>query len=658
MEFQLLGPVRVRSGGRPHRLGSDMQLALLAVLALEAGRPVPLDRLIGLMWSDTPPRGARGTVRAMVRRLRAALAELGDDVEVVRTGGGYALMTDPERVDVHRFGVLVERARAAGDEQRVALLREALALWCGPMLGDTTAALRDRLAGGYEEARLGALEDRLDAELRLGRHADVLPELAQLVAGQPLRERLAGQYMLALYRDGRAAEALGVYQRLALRIDPCAQLRELHLAILRGDSVLESQASMVVRVAELPADVSHFSGRDMDRAAVDLSCAGLTSGDRATFRLLGLVPGPDIDAPAAAALCGLPVADVVASLDRLVAARLVRRLPGDRYGCHELSRNYARERVERAESSDGRVTATNRLFEWYVERVDAAVELCCPGRLRLHSVVTSGVFADRMAALRWLDAEDANLVAVVRSAATTAGSAWVAVRLADALRGYFWLRRNGSDWLAVATAGLAAATAIGDVRGQCVTELSVADAHQCLGQHAEAIEHYQRALGHSRVGEWPVAEAAVASNLGAEYRVRGDLERAAEQLSVALRLKERIGVDTTGTLDNLAAVYRQIGLLPSALTHYHRSLRLYRESGDSGGLAHNLTGLGLTYRALGWTGLAQRRFAEALLLHRKAGNRGGEAAVLDSIAALHPDAGTANQVTEAEPVFGDQGPDQ
>src|SRR6185312_7178807 len=154
---------------------------------------------------------------------------------------------DRSVIDAHRFRSLLVRARgankgAAGDEARVAVLEEALALWSGTALaGTATPAVAERLCAGLEEARLGAIEDRLDALLRLGRHREVLEELRGLVAMNPLRERLAGQLMTALYRDGRAAEALdgfrGYRQRLAedLGLDPGPALRDLELAILRNE---------------------------------------------------------------------------------------------------------------------------------------------------------------------------------------------------------------------------------------------------------------------------------------------------------------------------------------------------------------------------------------------------------------------------------------
>ena len=238
MEFRLLGPVTAVDGGRDVPLGPPQQRLILAVLALEVNHLVPVEQLVTLVWPD-PPRTAAHAVQVCVSRLRAVLPD-----EIRLDGGrpGYRLRADPLCIDAHRFRDLLERARAGvNDGTRVRLLDEALALWTGPALADVgTPEVRERLCRGLAEARLTALEDRIDARLRQGYHAQLLDELTGLVAREPVRERLVGQLMLALYRSGRAGEALRVYQqarrRLAdeLGLDPGAELRRLELEILRG----------------------------------------------------------------------------------------------------------------------------------------------------------------------------------------------------------------------------------------------------------------------------------------------------------------------------------------------------------------------------------------------------------------------------------------
>jgi DNA-binding SARP family transcriptional activator len=171
VDFRLLGPVEVVAGGRRVGLGPRKNRLILALLALEVDRPVPLDRLIDLVWPISAPRTAANAVMVAVSQLRKALraADGGADVELAREGDGYALRTDPSRVDAYRFRMLVERARTATDADRIVLLGRALELWRGPALdGSAPPELRDRLSRGLDEARLAATEDRIGAQLRRG----------------------------------------------------------------------------------------------------------------------------------------------------------------------------------------------------------------------------------------------------------------------------------------------------------------------------------------------------------------------------------------------------------------------------------------------------------------------------------------------------------
>ncbi len=288
LELRLLGPVEARVDGRPVPLGTRKQRLVLAILALEANRQVPMERLVDLVWPDGPPRTATHAVRVCVSGLRAVLAGAGAGVDIVTRGTGYLLAADPSTVDAHRFRSLLSQARdAPGDADRVALLDGALALWTGqPLAGAAPPATAQRLCAGLEEARLTAVEDRLDALLRLGRHREQVDELADLVSRYPLRERLAGQQMLALYRSGRAGDALAAYRRLRadlaeqLGLDPDAALQRLEVAILRDEDPLPAPppaalavaaptAAVVAVPAQLPPAVAGFAGRAAELAALD-----------------------------------------------------------------------------------------------------------------------------------------------------------------------------------------------------------------------------------------------------------------------------------------------------------------------------------------------------------------------------------------------------
>jgi DNA-binding SARP family transcriptional activator/tetratricopeptide (TPR) repeat protein len=289
VEFRVLGTVEATADGDPVDLGSRKQRLVLAVLLLEAGRPVSLDRLVDLLWPAAPPASARNTVQALISRLRAVFRAAGGP-ELVTEGPGYVLRVAPEAVDAHRFAALVRRARAAGDETAVALFDEALALWRGDALaGAASADVAERLLAGLLEARWSACEDRIDAQLRLGRGRDVLAELAALVAAHPLRQRFVGQLMLALHREGRTDAALAAYRGLRARLaaelglDPSPELARLEAAILAADPALDGTPEPPpepVRPAQLPHDVRGFTGRAAELTRLDEPADG--------------GPGPDI----------------------------------------------------------------------------------------------------------------------------------------------------------------------------------------------------------------------------------------------------------------------------------------------------------------------------------------------------------------------------
>jgi DNA-binding SARP family transcriptional activator/tRNA A-37 threonylcarbamoyl transferase component Bud32 len=245
MRFQVLGPLEAWEGGGRLALGGPKQRLVLAHLLLRANQVVAADRLIDQVWGEEPPDAARSALQAYVSRLRRSLG-------AGRLQGrppGYVLRAAPEEVDLLGFEDLVGQARRrAAAEPRAALrlLDEALALWRGPALADLAAepSLGPELAR-LEELRLAAREERMDALLVLGRHGEVVAELEQLTREQPLRERLWGQRLLALYRSGRQAEALGAYQQARqtlaeeLGIDPSPALQRLHQQVLRQDAALE-----------------------------------------------------------------------------------------------------------------------------------------------------------------------------------------------------------------------------------------------------------------------------------------------------------------------------------------------------------------------------------------------------------------------------------
>src|SRR4051794_34558247 len=205
MEFGLLGTLEVRAAEGLLPLGRPKQRALLALLLLHANRVLARERLIDELWGDAPPETAVKVVQVYVSRLRKLLPP----GMLVTRPPGYVLEVDPEAIDLLRFERLVAGARGTDPGHAAGLLREALGLWRGPPLAEFGDEPFVRVeAGRLEDMRLAALEERIDADLALGRHAELVGELELLIAEQPQRERLRGQLMLALYRSGRQAEAL------------------------------------------------------------------------------------------------------------------------------------------------------------------------------------------------------------------------------------------------------------------------------------------------------------------------------------------------------------------------------------------------------------------------------------------------------------------
>ena len=238
MEFRILGPLEVVDDGRPVVLQRGKQLALLAYLLLHPNELVSADRLIDALWGERPPPTAAKILQNAVSQLRRAL---GDD-RLVTQAPGYRFRLEQGELDLHRFEQLAQEGRTKRDAR---VLRDALAIWRGEPL----ANLRDEpfaqnAARQLEETRLSVLEDRIDADLAAGRDVVLVPELEELIAREPLRERPYGQLMLALYRDGRQADALETYQRARkvlsqeVGLQPGPQLQELERRMLNQDPAL------------------------------------------------------------------------------------------------------------------------------------------------------------------------------------------------------------------------------------------------------------------------------------------------------------------------------------------------------------------------------------------------------------------------------------
>jgi predicted ATPase/DNA-binding SARP family transcriptional activator len=296
MEFRILGSLEVHTAAGLVTPAGAKPRALLAMLLMHANEPVSVDRLAIALWGEDAPAGAAKTIQVHVARLRRALAE--PDV-LATTPGGYRLRVGPGELDADRFEQLAaegHRALADGAPEHAGhALREALSLWRGPALADVAfEAFAQAEIARLEDERLAALEARVEADLALGRHAQLAGELAQLVAEYPLRERLHGQLMLSLYRSGRQADALQAYREARdvlverLGIEPGPELRELERKILAQDPALDparptAPADQRVTAARIPAPPTPTIGREADLARLRADLLGESAGRLVTL---------------------------------------------------------------------------------------------------------------------------------------------------------------------------------------------------------------------------------------------------------------------------------------------------------------------------------------------------------------------------------------
>jgi DNA-binding SARP family transcriptional activator len=293
MRYRILGQLEVHNGADGVQIGQGRQRLLLAVLLTHANAPVSSERLIDGLWDQTPPPTATRSLHNHVSSLRKALG----DGHLVTETRGYRLVVADNDVDASRFDALAEQGRAAlaagNPGQAADRLHEALGLWRGPAFGDLAnepAIVDDAVS--LDERRLVAVEDRVDADLELGRHHELVAELDRLVAQHPLRERLRAQQMLARYRSGRQADALDAYRQARevlvreIGIEPGPELRRLQQAILEQDPALDAPA----RPAPPPSPAASPAARARRRFAI---LAGLAAVVALGAFGIGRLAGPD-----------------------------------------------------------------------------------------------------------------------------------------------------------------------------------------------------------------------------------------------------------------------------------------------------------------------------------------------------------------------------
>ncbi|KOV84532.1 AfsR/SARP family transcriptional regulator [Nocardia sp. NRRL S-836] len=483
-----------------------------------------------------------------------------------------------------RMVVLLDNARSAGQVRPLLPGRQGCAV---------VVTSRDDLAGlvardGAHRVTVGRLSEPEALELlrrvlgatRVDAELPVAAELVRRCVGLPLAVRVAAE---------RAAGVAGL-------ADLVAELDDLDALDVPGDP------------ASAVRSVFSWSYRALPPPAARL------------FRLLGRHPGPDHGASAAAALAGVDLPIARRLLDVLRAAHLVEQTAPDRYAMHDLLRLYARQLGAEPE-------ALRRLADWYLHTACAAVELVNPAVLHLPRPEVRAALSGRAEALEWLDTERHNLVALVHTA--DGPMAW---RLADALRGYFWLRKHHDDWLDTAHAGLQASVVDGDLRAQAAMHQSIATARLSLSHYRLAAEHFEHARALSERIGWHEAQAAALGNLGVLHRHRGRLRDAAACHARALAVVRSIGAEAgeAEVLGDLGDVYHEMGHLRLAERQCRRALALHRAHASGYGEAAGLSLLGRISFELGELSGAVAHFTAVLRLDL--GARGLEAATLARLA--------------------------
>ena len=293
VEFRILGPIELWSGDRRHDVGWARERTVLASLLLVPGQPVSVEALVEHVWDTDPPAQARERLYASIARLRGRLHDLDETVRLRHRSGAYVLETDPAKIDLYRSRMLKAQARAAAEggdhEHAIRLYREAQSLWRGEPLAGLAGGWAVRTRKALEDELLSGTIERLELELRVGNHTELVAEASELVARFPFDEKLVELLMLALYQSGRQADALTVYQQARRRLvdelaaEPGPGLRELHQRILRGEPILPVRPARADEPPNnLPRDLSTFTGRSAELAHL----TGLASAQRAATAVL------------------------------------------------------------------------------------------------------------------------------------------------------------------------------------------------------------------------------------------------------------------------------------------------------------------------------------------------------------------------------------
>jgi tetratricopeptide (TPR) repeat protein len=504
------------------------------------------------------------------------------------------------------------RALGVADQDLPADLRVAAARYRSELAGRRVLVVLDNAAS---EAQARALLPGtpgsaaiLTSRARLALH-EAVPLTLDL-----LGEDDAVRLLARLDREGRVDAEPGAGRRVARA---CGRLPlALQIAGARlGNRRTWTVAHLADRLADERRRLGELRVGDLDvRASFALSYRDLPAAEARTFRLLGLLETPDITPGPVAALTGTAAAQAEATLERLLDGRLLEQARPGRYRLHDLLRLFAREQAEAQEPAEQQGAARARALRWYLATAQHADELLGPAGQRQPARQAPAPFADRAAALAWLDGERANLVAVTRHAAAHPDPAVAAIawRLGDTLFRYFDLRKHWSAWQAVCEPAVQAAERAGSPvdHARALNRLGIVYREQ--RRLTDAMEQQQQALAIARRAGDPDVEGAVLNNLGITYQDQRDFAAAIachrQRLAIARRLGDRYSQGAT--LNNLGDVYREQGRHAEATTCLEQSLEIFRDLDERRALA-------MVLNNLGEVACAQGRHQDAIAHHRQ-----------------------------------------
>ena len=420
---------------------------------------------------------------------------------------------------------------------------------------------------------------------------------------------------------------------LALRITGARLHDRAHVGL--ADYLTTLRVAPVLDQMEVEAD-PHTSVR----WAIELSYVALPAATRRIFRLLGLAPGPDITLSQVTALAGCDPQESATAIERLQTCGFVNERELGRFAMHDLIGDYARERAELEEPAMKRRDAVDRLHRHLLASIDAAARVLYPQVVRLPAE-TGPVEADhtQTSATQWVQDNLQIIVAAVRQAGQLDSPAcWL---LADAVRGFFWIRRPMAEWMATAEVGLAAALRVGDSHGAAAMHLSLGIALRCRSEHAQALPHLREALRLAQHLAWTEQEASVLGNLAVLHAELGENAAAIDHLTRSREIYAGIGrwIGEAVVLNNLGTMRMNIGDYIGADRDMTDALQLYRKAGAPGGVAMALTNLGIINRQRGRIDEASQMMEEGLRSHDELGDRYGGAFALMASASLHRERG-------------------